>query len=75
MKKRIRIPNLPAHIIRQYPLSIYKDTKTGDVYTLKSLQRLYGDKHDSTSTKEKESLITPEMKHEQITNSRWDLNY
>lgn len=65
---------MPLTIVNQGN-GLFRCSKTGSIYTLKTLQRLYGDKHDSTSTKEKESLITPEMKHEQITNSRWDLNY
>lgn len=74
-RKRIRIPNLPTHIVRQWPSSNYKDIRTGQVYTIKALQAIYSNKTGNISTEQRIEPISPEMKHEQITNKRWDLNY
>lgn len=62
-RNRIKMPTLPCSIVRQYPSTLYKDSKTGTIYTLETLQRLYGEKEVS------------EIKDETVRSKRWDLNY
>jgi len=69
--KRIKIPTLPSRFVNQRN-GYFRDIKTGQLYLLSTLQRLYG---TEAKTQPKQEHISSDMKHEQITNSRWDLNY
>lgn len=73
-RNRIKMPYLPSWIIKQQD-STYRCSKTGRKYTLKALRDIYSNKTGNVSTEQRSALISPEMKHEQITNKRWDLNY
>lgn len=61
------MPQIPLHIVRQWPSGLYKDTKTGKVYTLKALQAIYSPKPKQQSIKENEGLIEPK--------TNWMSNY
>lgn len=69
-RPRIKIPNLPACIIKQGN-GMYRDMKTLKWYTLKALQSIYADKHNQTSKQE----LSPDIKDEIIRSKRYDLNY
>lgn len=51
-RTRIKLINLPCSIVRQYPSTLYKDSRTGATYTLETLQRLYGEKEKVSEIKE-----------------------
>lgn len=73
-RNRIKLSYLPSWIIKQQD-STYRCSKTGRKYTLKTLQAIYSNNTGNVSTQQRSESISPEMKHEQITNKRWDLNY
>jgi len=66
-RKRIKLPNLPATIVKQLNGS-FRCSKTGKWYSWATLVRMYGEEPKT----EQKSEVKP-MSHEQIIEKRWDL--